>query len=153
MLNAIALILHLVAINVWVGGTFFAIVILGRAIKNVEATQQLVLWQLVLRHFFTWAWTAVFILLSSGSWMVYSIYGGFDTIPVYVMLMGIIALLMICVFIFIYFFPYRQYKLLAQINDVENCMLKLAVIRFAGTINMILGLCIVVVIGSGPYIL
>jgi len=27
------------------------------------------------------------------------------------------------------------------------------VIRFAGTINMILGLCIVVVIGSGPYIL
>jgi len=153
MLNAIALILHLVAINVWVGGTFFAIVILGRAIKNIAAAQQLLLWQLVLERFFTWAWVAVFILLTSGTWMVYSIYGGFDTIPVYIMLMGLIALLMISVFIYIYFFPYQQYKLLVQTNDVDSCIQKLAVIRFAGTVNMILGLCIVVVIGSGPYIL
>lgn len=153
MLNAIALILHLVAINVWVGGTFFAIVILGRAIKNIAAAQQLLLWQLVLERFFSWAWVAVFILLTSGTWMVYSIYGGFDTIPVYIMLMGLIALLMISVFIYIYFFPYQQYKLLVQTNDVDSCIQKLAVIRFAGTINMILGLCIVVVIGSGPYIL
>jgi len=153
MLNAIALILHLVAINVWVGGTFFAIVILGRAIKNIAAAQQLLLWQLVLERFFTWAWVAVFILLTSGTWMVYSIYGGFDTIPVYIMLMGLIALLMISVFIYIYFFPYQQYKLLVQTNDVDSCIQKLAAIRFAGTINMILGLCVVVVIGSGPYIL
>jgi len=153
MLNAIALILHLVAINVWVGGTFFAIVILGRAIKNIAAAQQLLLWQLVLERFFTWAWVAVFILLTSGTWMVYSIYGGFDTIPVYIMLMGLIALLMISVFIYIYFFPYQQYKLLVQTNDVDSCVQKLAVIRFAGTINMILGLCVVVVIGSGPYML
>lgn len=153
MLNAIALIFHLVAINVWVGGTFFAIVILGRAIKNIAAAQQLIVWQLVLERFFTWAWVAVFILLTSGTWMVYSIYGGFDTIPVYIMLMGLIALLMISVFIYIYFFPYRQYKLLVQTNDVDSCIQKLAAIRFAGTINMILGLCVVVVIGSGPYIL
>lgn len=152
MLNAIALILHLVAINVWVGGTFFAIVILGRAIKNIAAAQQLLLWQLVLERFFTWAWVAVFILLTSGTWMVYSIYGGFDTIPVYIMLMGLIALLMISIFIYIYFFPYQQYKLLVQTNDVDSGIQKLAVIRFAGTINMILGLCVVVVIGSGPYI-
>ena len=152
MLNAIALILHLVAINVWVGGTFFAIVILGRAIKYMATAQQLLLWQLVLERFFTWAWVAVFILLTSGTWMVYSIYGGFDTIPVYIMLMGLIALLMISVFIYIYFFPYQQYKLLVQTNDVDSCIQKLAVIRFAGTINMILGLCVVVVIGSGPYI-
>jgi uncharacterized membrane protein len=153
MLNAIALILHLIAINVWVGGTFFAIVILGRAIKNISAAQQLVLWQLVLQRFFNWAWIAVFILLISGTWMVYSIYGGFDTIPVYIMLMGLIALLMISVFIYIYFFPYRQYKLLVQMNDIDSCIRKLAVIRFAGIINMILGLCVVVVIGSGPYLL
>ena len=153
MLNAIALILHLVAINVWVGGTFFAIVILGRAIKYMATAQQLLLWQLVLERFFIWAWVAVFILLTSGTWMVYSIYGGFDTIPVYIMLMGLIALLMISVFIYIYFFPYQQYKLLVQTNDVDSCVQKLAVIRFAGTINMILGLCVVVVIGSGPYML
>lgn len=151
MLNAIALILHLVAINVWVGGSFFAIIILGRAIKSVEASQQLILWQLVFRRFFTWAWIAVFVLLTSGTWMVYSVYGGFGSIPVYIMLMGIIALLMIGVFIFIYLVPYRQYKLLVQADDVDACLQKLAIIRFAGTLNMILGFCIVIVIGSGPY--
>jgi uncharacterized membrane protein len=152
MLDAIALILHLIAINVWVGGTFFAIVILGRAIRKIEATQQLLLWDLVLKRFFTWAWVAVIILFSSGAWMVYSVYGGFSNIPVYIMLMGIFALLMVSVFMFIYFIPYRQYKQLVAMNRINVCLQKLAIIRYAGIVNMILGLCIVVIIGSGPRI-
>ncbi|MGD8581448.1 MAG: CopD family protein [Gammaproteobacteria bacterium] len=152
MFDALALILHLVAINVWVGGTFFAIVILGRAIRNVDSAQQLHLWHLVFKRFFAWAWIAVIIILSSGTWMVYSVYGGFSRIPIYVMLMGVIALLMITVFIFIYFIPYRQYQQLVTMNDVDRCLQKLAIIRFAGIINMVLGLCIVVIIGSGPYL-
>jgi uncharacterized membrane protein len=55
MLSSIALLLHLVAINIWVGGSFFAIVILGRVIKKLETQQQLVVWQLVLKRFFLWA--------------------------------------------------------------------------------------------------
>lgn len=153
MLNATALILHLIAINVWVGGTFFAIVILGRAIRNVDTSQQLALWQLVFRRFFAWTWVAVFILLSSGTWMVYSVYGGFETIPAYVKLMGIIALLMVANYMFIYFVPYRQYKRMLRIGDIDASLRKLAIIRFVGIINMLLGLCIVVIIGSGPYLL
>jgi uncharacterized membrane protein len=153
MMNAIALILHLIAINVWVGGTFFAIVILGRAIRNVDTSQQLKLWQLIFRRFFAWTWLAVFILLASGTWMVYGVYGGFESIPAYVMLMGLIALLMIVNYLFIYFVPYRQYRQLVQTDDIDSSLQKLTVIRFAGIINMVLGLCIVVIIGSGPYLL
>jgi uncharacterized membrane protein len=152
MFDALALILHLIAINVWVGGTFFAVVILGRAIRDVDSAQQLLLWRLVFKRFFSWAWIAVMIILSSGTWMVHSVYGGFSRIPIYVMLMGIIALLMIAVFVFIYFIPYRQYKQLVTMNNIDSCLQKLAIIRFAGIINMVLGLCIVVIIGSGPYL-
>ena len=153
MLNAIALILHLVAINIWVGGTFFAIVILGKAIRNIETGQQHALWLQVFRRFFAWAWAAVGILLFSGTWLVYSVYGGFDTIPVYVALMGALAMLMIANYLFIFFVPYRQYRRLLQQNEITAGVSKLAVIRLVGIINMILGICIVVVIGSRAYLL
>lgn len=153
MLNAIALILHLIAINVWVGGTFFAIIILGRAVRNVETAQQLLLWRLVFRRFFAWTWVAVAILLGTGTWMVYGIYGGFGSIPPHIMLMGLFALLMVVNFTYIFFGPYRQYQQLLQMNDMEASLHRLARIRFAGIINMVLGLCIVIIIGSGPYLL
>lgn len=152
-MNGIALILHLVAINIWIGGPFFATVILGRAIKNVETHEQLILWQLIFRRFFFWAWVAVGIILVSGAWMIYHIYGGISLLPLHVKLMGGIALTMIFVFLFIYLFPYRQFKGLLEAEDVDGCIRKLAVIRFASVINIILGISIVVVIGGGPYFL
>ncbi|MBT8438399.1 MAG: CopD family protein [Gammaproteobacteria bacterium] len=153
MLNALALILHLIAINIWVGGSFFAIVILGRAIRNIEAGQQHTLWLLVFRRFFAWAWLAVFILLASGTWMIYSVYGGFDAIPAYVTLMGLLAALMVANYNFIYFVPYRQYQRMVRIGDIDACVKKLAVIRVVGVINMVLGICIIVTIGSRAYLL
>ena len=153
MLNAIALILHLIAINIWVGGSFFAIVILGRAIKSIDSAQQHTLWLQVFNRFFAWAWLAVFILLTSGTWMVYSVYGGFKTIPVYVALMGLLAMLMVANFVFIYFVPYRQYQQLVRFQHFNACIQKLAVIRVVGIVNMILGAGIVVVIGSRMYLL
>ena len=153
MPNALALILHLVAINIWVGGTFFAIIILGRAIRDIETAQRLVLWRLVFKRFFAWTWVAVVLLLSTGTWMVYGIYGGFDSVPPYIMLMGLFALLMVANYCYIFFVPYRQYQRLLQTNDTDACLRKLARIRLAGIINMVLGLCIVVIIGGGPYLL
>ena len=81
MLNAIALILHLIAINVWVGGTFFA-----------------------------WTWLAVAILQGTGTWMVYVIHGGFDNIPPYIMLIGLFALLMVVSYTYIFCVLYRRYQ-------------------------------------------
>ena len=153
MLTAIALILHLIAINIWVGGTFFTVVILGRAIRTVEATQRQLMWQLVLRRFFAWTWLAVVVLLCSGIWMVYSLYGGFASVPAYVVLMGLLALLMAANFFFIFFMPYAQFRQAITRGDIDGSLRRLQIIRYLSIINIVLGLCIVVVIGSGPHLL
>ncbi|NNJ97770.1 MAG: hypothetical protein HKP12_11490 [Gammaproteobacteria bacterium] len=100
-----------------------------------------------------WPRVSVAILLGTGTWMVYGIYGGFDSIPPHIMLMGLVALLMVVNYTYIFFVPYRQYQRLLQMNDMEACLHRLARIRFAGIINMVLGPCIVVIIGSGPQLL
>jgi len=153
MLSSIALLLHLVAINIWVGGSFFAIVILGKGIIKLETQQQLLVWQLVLKRFFFWAWIAVAVLLSSGTGLIYLRYAGFQNTPLHILLMGIIALLMVLNFLFIYLVPYRQFRQLVQEEDVEACLQKLHMIRMAGILNLVLGICIVFVITGGPYLL
>jgi len=153
MSNSIALILHLIAINIWIGGSFFATIILGRAIKHIETHQQLIVWELVLSRFFRWAWIAVFILLGSGGWMFYHLYARGLFAPLHVKLMGIIALIMVALFFFIYFVPFRQFKRVLQEEDVEACLRELSVIHVASTVNLVLGFCVVFVIAGGPYFL
>ena len=85
--------------------------------------------------------------------MIYSAYGGFKTIPVYVALMGLLAMLMVANFIFIYFIPYRQYQQLVRLRHFNACVQKLAMIRFVGIMNMVLGAGIVVIIGSRMYLM
>ena len=70
-----------------------------------------------------------------------------------IMLMGLFALLMVVNYTYIFFVPYRQNQRLLQMNDMEACLRVLARIRFAGIINIVLGLCIVIIIGSGPQLL
>ena len=52
MLNAIAIIVHLVAINVWAGGMFFIIMVLGKVVATLEIPEQYSFWQHVLNRFF-----------------------------------------------------------------------------------------------------
>ena len=152
MLTPLALILHLIAINIWVGGTFFTVVILGRAIRTVEAAQRLLLWQLVLRRFFAWTWLAVLMLLCSGIWLVYSLYGGFAGIPAYIALMGLLALLMVANFLFIFLVPYARLRHRTKSGDIDGSLRLLQIIRYLSIINITLGLSIVVIIGSGPHL-
>ena len=98
MWYAFAIILHLLAINVWVGGTFFSVVVLNRAIACLEPSQRNNLMKIVLQRFFFCIWIAMFILLGSGGWLIYSVFGGLDTLPLYVVLMMVVGLLMMIVF-------------------------------------------------------
>ena len=152
MLTPVALILHLIAINIWVGGTFFTVVILGRAIRTMEAAQRLLLWQLVLRRFFVWTWLAVLMLLCSGIWLVYSLYGGFESIPAYIVLMGLLALLMVANFLFIFLVPYARLQQRIKSGDIDGSLRLLQIIRYLSILNITLGLSIVVIIGSGPHL-
>ena len=152
MFNAIAIILHLIAINVWVGGMFFLILVLGRAIATLEQPQQLVLWAKVLRYFFFWVWLSVLTLLTTGTGMIIYRFNGFVNAPIYVLAMFFLGILMISVFLLMYFIFYRKFMQSFKNQAVDAAREQLRVLRRLGIINMVLGLCVVVVIGGGPFI-
>ena len=153
MLNAFAIIFHLLAINIWVGGMFFIIIVLGRVVASLEAAEQNVFWQKILRRFFFWVWVAIITLLGSGIGMILYRFGGLSSAPFYIQVMASLGLLMSALFFLIYFVYYRRFRQYVDRGDLQASRQQLRMIRRLGIFNMVLGLCVVVVIGGGPYFL
>jgi len=153
MLNALSIILHLLAINVWVGGTFFTVVILPHAAASLEPAERHPFMRILFKRFFFWVWLAMMILISTGGWMIYRVFGGIINAPLYVVLMMSITLLMVCVFLLIYFGSYRLYVQSLKQENLSNSERHLDYISLLSKINMALGICVVLVIGGGPHFL
>lgn len=152
MLNAVAIIAHLVAINIWVGGMFFIIMVLGKVVATLELPEQQVIWQRVLRRFFFWVWLAVIALLSTGIGMIFYRFGGLFSTPPYILLMACFGISMVTIFVVIYFIYYRRFQRELVQGDIAAGRNQLRIIRRLGIVNMILGFCVVVTIGGGPYL-
>src|SRR6516165_4765876 len=56
---------HIVAAVIWVGGMFFALVVLRASTGPLDPPTRLALWQRVFGRFFPWVWGAVAVLLVS----------------------------------------------------------------------------------------
>lgn len=151
MLNTFAIIFHLIAINIWVGGMFFIIVVLGRVMSSLEIAEQNDLWQKILPRFFFWVWLAAIVLLISGGGMIFYRFGGFSHIPGYILMMAGFGVLMVLVFSIIYFVFYQRFKYEMQNGNMDASRYQLRIIRLLGIVNMALGFCVVIIIGSGPY--
>ena len=152
MSSAIAIILHLLAINIWVGGTFFSVVVLRHAVLHLEPEQQTRLMQWLLPRFFFWVWIAILVLLGSGGWMVYQTFGGLGTSPLYILVMLGFGVTMMLNFTLIFFEPYQHYKKAIAQHDINEAQRQLAMIGNLSKINMVLGICVVVAIGLGPHV-
>ena len=86
--------IHLLAVLVWVGGMFFAYVVLRpAAVEVLEPPHRLRLWDAVFRRFFNWVWGAVGALLVSGLYMIY-LYGGIAHAARHVQIMLVLGLVM-----------------------------------------------------------
>jgi uncharacterized membrane protein len=59
--------LHVLAAVVWVGGMFFAYMVLRQSTGPLEPTVGLVLWHRVFRRFFPWVWASIVLLLSAAT--------------------------------------------------------------------------------------
>lgn len=153
MFYGLAIILHLLAINIWVGGTFFTVVILPRATAIMTPDERHVFMSKIFKQFFFWVWLALVLLLSTGGLMTYQAFGGLIQAPVYVVLMMGTALLMMCVFLIIFFGPYHSYLQSISNEDWSQCEKHFGHIRLLSKINMVFGICIVMVIGVGPHLL
>ena len=145
----IAVLLHVLAVVVWVGGMFFAYMVLRPvAAGQLEPPARLTLWAGVFARFFPWVFAAIAVILVTGLWMVYSVSGGFSAAALYINLMFWLGIVMMLIFFHVYFAPYRRLRAAVAQEDWPTGGSKLAQIHMLVGINTLLGL-VVIAIGAG----
>ncbi|WP_411562669.1 CopD family protein [Pseudomonas shirazensis] len=138
--------LHVLAALVWVGGMFFAWLILRPATAAaLEGPARLRLWLEVFRRFFVWVWVAVAILAISGIGMLHMRFSGFETAPKYVQLMMGGAIVMFALFLRVQALLLPDMRAAVQAEDWPAGAAALGRIRRLVGINLLLGLAVVAV--------
>lgn len=144
--------IHLLGVVIWVGGMFFAHMILRPvAVSQFEPPIRLRLWGEVLNRFFFWIWIVVFIIPVSGLWVLFSYFGGFSNPQLYLHLMTFIGLVMIGIYIYLYFRPFRALQRLIIEENWPAAGAKLNAIRQLVTTNLILGIATCIIAVGGRY--
>lgn len=144
----VALILHVLSAIVWVGGMFFALIVLRPASGPLDAVPRLHLWLRVFEGFFPWVFVTVALLLLSGYGMV---FGGFAGIGLHIHLMQGIGIVMILVFLHLYFAPWQRFRVRLAAGDNAGAAAQLNQIRILVTVNLVLGLTTAAIGASGRY--
>lgn len=137
--------LHLLAIVVWVGGMFFAYVVLRpSAAEILQAPERLSLWDKVFKSFFTWVWLSIFLVLFSGFYMVY-LFGGLANLPPYINLMLLLGIVMTSIYVYVYFKSYALFNLQVNRKEWPDAGATLATIRKLVGLNLSLGMLVIAV--------
>lgn len=150
-MNALAITLHGLAATVWVGGMFFAYIVLRPSMSLLEPHRRLTIWAGVFKRFFPWVWMAVFVLPLTGYWLVFGAFGGFASSPIYIHIMHGIGLLMIALFIYLYYRPYAALKNAVAAESWPEAGEALNRVRHIVLVNLVLGLFLVAVVYAGRY--
>ena len=133
---------HVLCAVMWVGGMFFAYVVLRPSMAILEPMQRIALHTQIFRRFFLVIWHAMPLILLSGFAVMYGFYGGPAYVPWNVNAMMALGLIMSGVFLFIVFGPYARFRrtteratLAAMIDRIRKLIL----------VNLVLGLIVVVI--------
>jgi uncharacterized membrane protein len=150
---SIAISLHILSSIIWVGGMFFAYMVLRPvAAGQLEPPTRLTLWAACFDRFFVWVWLAVVLLPLSGYWIVIVALDGLANARPYVHLMQGIAWVMIALFVYLYFVPYRRLKDAVGAGDWPRGGQALNIIRRIVGANLLLGLLTAVIATAGRYL-
>jgi uncharacterized membrane protein len=148
---AFGIAIHALAAVIWVGGMFFAYMVLRPSAGPLEAPLRLKLWERVFSRFFPWVWTSVAALLASGLGMIFWGYGGFAAAGTYVHVMLGIGLLMMAIYAHLYFVPWRRLRRAVAVENWAQAGAQLGVIRRIVAVNLTLGLVTVAIGASGRF--
>jgi len=151
LFSILSVLLHVLAAVIWVGGMFFAYVALRPALGTVEAPVRLKIWNQVFSRFFVWVWAAIILLLATGYTQVIWDFGGFNAAGLHVQIMHGTGLLMMAIFVYFFFGPYRRYQLQVTAETWEEAGKTLAHIRRIIATNLSLGLITVAIGASGRF--
>ena len=143
--------LHVLAAVIWVGGMFFAHLILRPSLVSLEPSSRLPVWQRVFVRFFPWVWLSIIALFGSGIGMVSLEFGGFSTLSGYVQVMMALGVLMTLIYLYLYFVPWRRFRAATSTSDWSRADSQIRQIRLLVTTNLALGLITVVIGSSGRF--
>jgi uncharacterized membrane protein len=148
---SILIILHVLAAVVWVGGMFFAYMVLRQSVRPLEPAMRLALWHRVFRRFFPWVWASIVLLLVSGYSMMFLHFGGFAGAGLHIHLMQGTGILMTLVFLHLFFVPWRRFRHAVEREAFPEAAKELDQIRRIVAINLMLGLLTVIAGASGRF--
>jgi len=143
--------LHVLSIIVWVGGMVFAHFFLRPAVAALEPPVRLRLMHEVLARFFRVVLVASWLTLISGLWMLGRAArqvvqsGGQFSMPLSWTLMAVLGVLMVAIFMHIRFALHKRLGRALEAADIPAAGAALAQIRRWVSVNLALGILIVVV--------
>ena len=149
---SLALTFHILAAIIWIGGMFFAHVVLRPSAGALDLPTRLALWDRVLSSFFMWVWLSIAALLLSGFAMVFIGFGGFAVLPANITLMMTVGVVMAAIFIYIYTVPWQRFRRGVAAADWPSAEHSIRKIRRLVGLNLLLGLATVVLAAAGSYI-
>lgn len=144
--------LHLLAVIIWVGGMFFAHFFLRPAAQGLQPSDRVTLMHGVLQRFFAWVLVLAVVVLVSGIGMIGSIHamaaqaGGQFNMPINWMVMSILGVVMMAVFGHIRFALFKRLDTAVTAKDWPAGGKALESIRKWVSLNLALGLVIVVML-------
>lgn len=148
---SLAYTLHVLAALIWVGGMFFAWMILRpAAMAALDGPARLKLWVNVFQRFFVWVWVAVLILPISGVGLLQLRFTGFETAPRYVQVMMGLYVVMTALFIRIQALKLPQLRDAVAAEDWPAGAAALGQIRKLVGVNLIVGLVVVAIASARP---
>ena len=140
----LALLLHLSAAIIWLGGMVFAHFCLRPSVAMLEPPQRLQLMAATLKRFFALVIPAIVVLLATGGYL-YTRREGLAA-PIGVHLMVGIGVAMILIFGHLFFGPFRRMKAAVAASAWPAAATQIGKIRVLVLTNIILGFAAVVAV-------
>jgi uncharacterized membrane protein len=148
---ALLVALHVLAAVVWVGGMFFAYMVLRPSAGPLQSDTRLKLWHRVFQRFFPWVWASIVLLLVSGYGIIFLYLGGFAGAGLYVHVMQGIGIVMMLLFLHLFFAPWRRFSAAVERDAFPEAAIELGQIRRIVAVNLALGLATIIVGASGRF--
>jgi uncharacterized membrane protein len=152
MLYNVLKLIHVLSIIVWIGGMVFTLFFLRPSLDVLEPPQRVKLMHATLGRFFNAVLAVSTLAVATGLWMIGRVAkaavqsGGAFTWPTAWIVMTVLGVLMFLIFMHIRFALYKRLQRAVTANDWPAGGKALDQIRLWVTVNLALGVAIIVVV-------
>lgn len=134
--------IHFLSGAVWVGGMFYALIVLRPALNILDNAPRMQMHMNTLKRFFLIVWHVMPLMFLTGFGMIFSAWGGLSVLPPSIHAMLGAAILMTAIFLYTFFGPWQRLR-----RAIRPGPELLARIRLMITINLGLG-AVAIIAGS-----